>query len=48
MVREEDCGERRKIGGPKAVEEGVIGFLIQSPFKVGFGKEHAMVRRVTP
>jgi hypothetical protein len=29
-------------------EEGVIGFLIRSPFKGRFGKVHAMVRRVTP
>jgi hypothetical protein len=48
MAREEDCGECRKIGGEMAVEEGVIGCLIRSPFKGGFGKVHAAVRRVMP
>jgi hypothetical protein len=29
-------------------EEGVIEFLIQSPFKGGFDEEHVTVRGVTP
>jgi hypothetical protein len=29
-------------------KEGVIGFPIRSPFKGGFGKVHAMARKVTP
>jgi hypothetical protein len=30
------------------VEEGVIGFLIRSHFKGGFGEEHVMAMGVTP
>jgi hypothetical protein len=31
-----------------AVEEGVIGFPIRSPFKGGFSEEHITARGVTP
>jgi hypothetical protein len=48
MAKEEDCGKRKMIGGEMAAEEGVIGFPIRSPFKGGFDKVHATVRRVTP
>jgi hypothetical protein len=48
MVRDEDCNKHNKIGEEMAAEEGVIGFLIQSPFKSGFGKKHIMNIGVTP
>jgi hypothetical protein len=31
-----------------AVEEGVIGFSIRSPFNGGFNEEYVMARGVTP
>jgi hypothetical protein len=31
-----------------AAEEGVIGFLIWSAFKGGFGEEHVTTRGATP
>jgi hypothetical protein len=37
-----------EIEGEMAVEEAVIEFLIQSPFKGGFGEGCAMGRRVAP
>jgi hypothetical protein len=48
MATEEDCGQRRKIGGEMAVEQGVIGFRIRSPFKGRLGKEHIMARGIKP
>jgi hypothetical protein len=48
MAREEDCGEHGKNEVEMAAGEAVIEFPIQSPFKGGFGKGRATVRRVTP
>jgi hypothetical protein len=46
MARGEDCGEHGKIEEEMAAEEAMIEFLIQSPFKRGFGEGCAIVRRV--
>jgi hypothetical protein len=48
MAREQDCDELGKIEGEMVAEEGVIELQIQSPFKGGFSKESATVRRVMP
>jgi hypothetical protein len=48
MGREEDCGDHEKFEREMAAKNAVIEFLIQSPFKGGFGEGHAMVRRVMP
>jgi hypothetical protein len=48
MAREEDCGEHGKNEVEMAAGEAVIEFPIQSPFKGGFGKGRATVRRVAP
>jgi hypothetical protein len=48
MAREEDSSKHRKVRGEMAVEEGVIGFPIRSPFKGRFDKKHITARRVMP
>jgi hypothetical protein len=48
MAREEDCGKHGRIEGEMAVEEAMIEFPIQSPFKGGSGEGRIMVRSVAP